>query len=313
MNRILIWGNGKSHPNSVYNSKQPKTVQELPSKKEISKVYTKDDAFIYIVEGEVYKEGELAFEKDKKELDQPKQLFREHIKLYKGKVEMKFPVEDLSIGENHIIIRTTNDNVFTWGDNYYGQLGIDNFMINKMLSPQFVRLSNIKQIHAYKNNSFAIDGNSKLWVWGKYEYLGINLKSNLFKPLQILNHYNLTFFKVNDNRIICAVNQNNKDTMKDEIINNKKQDEVDESRQESRMNLPSAKSLNDSKRASTKNLGKKKTKKNQVSELILYALDTLSKNIEEYYNENPIQDGKKICYLSELKKKMLNLRKNLLM
>ena len=46
--------------------------------------------------------------------------------------------------------------------------------------------------------------NKKLWVWGKNEFLGKNFRNNVFKPIQILNQYDVFDIVIQDNRVIIV-------------------------------------------------------------------------------------------------------------
>jgi alpha-tubulin suppressor-like RCC1 family protein len=222
---FLIWGNG-SHEFSL-NNRNPKsrrlycnkrdfsTVQ-VPNKK-IEQVFCKDNCLLLIIEGELYKKGYFNWEIEDFENFENK-VFQEikeaedslRIKKIESfKDEKNFQVKDIKFGFNHILILSEENNVYSWGDNYYGQLGIKNQMIPMHNSPVrviFPDNEKIKSVYAFKNNSFAIDVNGGLWGWGKYEYFKQDNSRNVFSPIRILPDdrkvKNLLFM---DERVIIEV------------------------------------------------------------------------------------------------------------
>ena len=73
-----------------------------------------------------------------------------------------------------MLILTQNEKkAFSWGDNYYGQLGLGKLMLPWTERPTEINiLEGIKSIVAYKDNSFAIDC--------KYN-IDIIIKTNIFR------------------------------------------------------------------------------------------------------------------------------------
>jgi alpha-tubulin suppressor-like RCC1 family protein len=157
---FLIWGN-------IKNKEFSKKALEIPEgklKSEINKMYAFQGSLLYLSQGDFFKEGILNFEPEpKKNLedepgkkfnlsDIPKQI------MFKNIGSQNYPVSDISMGENHVIILTKTGVIFSWGDNYYGQLGIGSFFIPYIYNPHIIKLSGVEEILGYKNNSYAIDG-----------------------------------------------------------------------------------------------------------------------------------------------------------
>ena len=115
----------------------------------------------------------------------------------------------VSAGEGHSMALDVNGYVYTWGDNYYGQLGDGS--TDQNLAPVKVvgedrnhngaheenegYLENIVAISAGYWHSLAIDANGTIWTWGKGAAgrLGLADKTidcNIPHPIQVV--YNLT-------------------------------------------------------------------------------------------------------------------------
>jgi hypothetical protein len=73
-----------------------------------------------------------------------------------------------------------------------------------------LKMNTVKKIYAYKNNSFAIDTNNKLWVWGQTDFLGNNLKGNAYKPIPILTQFFVKSLKIENDRVIVCVEEDQK-------------------------------------------------------------------------------------------------------
>lgn len=124
----------------------------------IQKVFIKDEAILYIVNGNLWKEGYFHFEKIEKGSLGQENPAKKEVYLKEGSAEIQIIVEDVVFGDNHVLILGQNRKIYAWGDNYYGQLGLGNLMIPWTMEPQLIKLPmEIKRIFAYKNNSFAID------------------------------------------------------------------------------------------------------------------------------------------------------------
>lgn len=208
----LIWG---KDPNN--NGKLIKKSKEIVFKEEFNDLVCNQSIIVGITKNnEIYKKGNFKFEKNN--IDEFKLL--------------KFPdtfyrVEKIEIGSNHCVFLMSNSEIYSMGDNYYGQLGLDNYHLPMISEPRKLNIFGIKSITVYKDSNFAIDKNNKLFAWGANRYLGINSKSNLFKPKQIYLNLKISKIFVSNNKIVI-------NTMKDkplvkeetEIIENKtKQDQ----------------------------------------------------------------------------------------
>lgn len=189
---FVIWGDGNS--NNQYSQRKYRVV---PSDKQILKLYAKDDALLSLTTSGLNKEGRLKFEK-KGSASKRKVDLKANTMTFADVI-----ISDIAVGKDHVIILTQQRQIFTWGDNYYGQLGLGNFMVPTISEPQLVKTESIDQIMAFENNSFAIDMQKKLWVWGKSDYLGVNFNSNLFKPYKFNTDHDFSSIKVNDGRIIA--------------------------------------------------------------------------------------------------------------
>lgn len=92
---------------------------------------------------------------------------------------------DVKTGTYHTMILDVGGSVYTCGYNIDGQLGNGNF--NETYILQNV-LSNVREIFAFNNNSFAITIDGGLYGWGdnRYGILGNGTKTNSNLPLRIL-------------------------------------------------------------------------------------------------------------------------------
>ena len=151
-NQFLIWGRD---PISGKILKKALEIEEAPNKQEIVSTYCTNTALINITKnGIIFKTGRLSFEKKSK--DDSK--YKTPVIIPLRHFSTGYLAEKISLGENHILVLTKSKNAFSWGDNYYGQLGLDNYLIPLALEPQKLKNIGITVVKAFKNNSFALDG-----------------------------------------------------------------------------------------------------------------------------------------------------------
>ncbi|XP_070397381.1 uncharacterized protein [Dermacentor albipictus] len=81
------------------------------------------------------------------------------------------PVVGMACGSNHALLLTRDGEIFAWGRNTEGQLGLGNRKDQK--SPQLVshlsQRSKVAQVSCGRDFSLALDTQGKLWAWGQNE------------------------------------------------------------------------------------------------------------------------------------------------
>jgi alpha-tubulin suppressor-like RCC1 family protein len=196
----FIWSD-KEDQKQLYSQRKIMPLNVPTLKKEIQQIYLHKNCAIFLSLGNIYKQGYLPWEKVG---DNKYNITHYPIQIHNNDINPI--VTYLSFGEKHILILTLAGCVYTWGDNYYGQLGISNFMLPELNEPQYLKHNEkFRTIFAYKYNSFGIDVEDKLWVWGKSEFIGSNFKGHKFKPVKILSQYKVDRLTMNDDRIIVRV------------------------------------------------------------------------------------------------------------
>lgn len=101
-----------------------------------------------------------------------------------GQVSIPEKVRSIAAGFDHTLVLTTSGNVYSWGDNTYGQLGLDSAK-GVITSPRQVKgLPKIVAVSAGFRHSMALDGNGRIWVWGNNiaGQLGTGDRTDLRKP-----------------------------------------------------------------------------------------------------------------------------------
>lgn len=154
-------------------------------------------------------------------------------------------VSQISFGTNHVVIMSIQGQVFTWGQNYYGQLGLANYFLIMSKEPNYVsKISELAAtVLAYENSSFCISTNKKLWVWGHSKYLGNAFNCNIFKPFMSHSNYIFHKLKINNNGTFIAktsttheyANLNNVN-LNNNFSNNKKEDKHNSSVKKDKIN-----------------------------------------------------------------------------
>ena len=76
-------------------------------------------------------------------------------------------IVDLAAGENHSLALSNDGNVWAWGNNSHGQLGIGRNDITQIDTPQNVLLlTDIIAIEAGYAHTLALQDNGNVWIWG---------------------------------------------------------------------------------------------------------------------------------------------------
>jgi len=97
----------------------------------------------------------------------------------------------VSAGNAHSMAITSDRVLWTWGSNYYGQLGSDtqedNTVADKYVPTKI--MENIVEISAGLNHSMAITSNGELWTWGRNDYGALGDGTTIQKnaPVKIMD------------------------------------------------------------------------------------------------------------------------------
>ena len=98
------------------------------------------------------------------------------------------PVIKVTLGDDHIMILSTTGNVYTFGRNFSGGLGIGSRGTRRIYKPQLVKLpEKIVQIETYHYTSSALSGTGHLYMWGSNyrNKISCSLPDVSFSPVKI--------------------------------------------------------------------------------------------------------------------------------
>jgi alpha-tubulin suppressor-like RCC1 family protein len=104
-------------------------------------------------------------------------------------------VEQLAAGDDHSMALLSNGNVYIWGSNGNGKLGIG-VSSGESYPVYMTSLSNIKKIGVGFYHSVALKQDGTVWAWGKKEWLGggsLSIDQN--SPIQVLGENGSGFFQ----------------------------------------------------------------------------------------------------------------------
>ena len=95
-------------------------------------------------------------------------------------------VTDIDAGRFFSIGLRSDGTVWTWGDNWYGQLG-DSTTTDRSTPVQVLGLSNITDISAGSRHAIALRNDGTVWTWGRNSFgeLGIGTSDNLAHPAPV--------------------------------------------------------------------------------------------------------------------------------
>ena len=100
-----------------------------------------------------------------------------------------YPDDIISIkcGSFYTLLLTLEGNIYSLGDNYFGQLGLNSNDIKMTNIPTLIaNIPEIKRIECGSDHSVCIDVNNHLWLFGKNRFgnLGLGDDENRYKPIK---------------------------------------------------------------------------------------------------------------------------------
>lgn len=97
-----------------------------------------------------------------------------------------YEVKDLSAGREHALALYSNGDVYSWGSNTIGQLGLGD-KVDRMLPVKIQGISDIKYIEAAYAHSMVITNSGNLYAWGEGRdgQLGIGIKETKRLPVLV--------------------------------------------------------------------------------------------------------------------------------
>jgi len=113
-------------------------------------------------------------------------------------LEIGQSVRKISIGSDHFGLLTSDGQVYTWGDNYYGQLGY--YSISRYAYPSNITHrfdlqvgEEISNIFMNSKSSYAVTTLNRVFAWGYnyYGQLGDGTTIDRFDPIDITDQFNL--------------------------------------------------------------------------------------------------------------------------
>lgn len=95
-------------------------------------------------------------------------------------------IKAVGAGDNFAFAISNENEVYAWGNNAYGQLGIGDTTLRNLATK--TKFENITQISAGEKHTVALDANGAVWTVGcnNYGELGIGNRTNKSVPQKIL-------------------------------------------------------------------------------------------------------------------------------
>lgn len=291
----IVWGDGTGfylqEKISQYSKRSMETVPELFKKgdDELIKLKTQQIYFIndcivfHMSTGEVFQKGVFSFQKQNNTYINSQDVIQ---------IDLPEKITKIKLGDNHLIFLSKEGNLFTMGDNYYGQLGIDNNMIPKKTEPALISLpdeSKCVDIHAYKNTSFAINTNHQLYIWGKSEFIPTHI-GNTYAPLHFFRFLKVRSIKHDSDRMIIdatVIEQTNYEEKR------KKESDVDDEENEHLEEVEEEEEIDEKEEEDTIIQAQKPTIKRQSSQIIV-----------DHFNKGRKKSSKSSRYSSKSLKKL---------
>ena len=95
-------------------------------------------------------------------------------------------VVDIKCGYKHSLLLTLEGRIYSFGDNYYGQMGLNKDSDSTIDVPTLIPdIPKMQRIECGRYHSMCIDENYNLWVFGLNlkGQLGLGHKENIYKPI----------------------------------------------------------------------------------------------------------------------------------
>ena len=129
-------------------------------------------------------------------------------------------IKSIKCGNGHTLLLTLEGNIYSFGNNKHGELGLNDNTIGKTNIPTLIRnIPEIKRIECGRDYSMCIDVNDYIWLFGKNNdgQLGLGDKKNRNKPIlhptlssviDISSKGYSTFIKTSDHKIYAFGSNN---------------------------------------------------------------------------------------------------------
>ena len=152
------------------------------------------------------------------------QLGHDEYRIYNKPIQRNnYPDDIISIkcSHNYTLLLTLEGNIYSFGSNLYGQLGLNDNDIRETNIPTLIKnIPDIKRIECGPMSSMCIDVNNDLWLFGDNEHgqLGLGDTKNRNKPIKhpilsnimdISSRGYSTFIKTFDHKIYVFGNNDN--------------------------------------------------------------------------------------------------------
>lgn len=79
-------------------------------------------------------------------------------------------IESVACGQNHTIVLKSGGTIYAWGDNKYGQLGIDPAKPNSFVPIEVFYNEGIERVYSGWTHSAALTKTGEVFVWGRNSY-----------------------------------------------------------------------------------------------------------------------------------------------
>jgi alpha-tubulin suppressor-like RCC1 family protein len=105
----------------------------------------------------------------------------------------------IRLGKFHSAVITANGDLYTWGQNYYGELGLGD-TVRRYLPAKVEGLSNVSAVSLGYHTSAAITANGDLYLWGSNfrRQLGYSRYDNKHTPTKVNNISNVVAVSVSE-------------------------------------------------------------------------------------------------------------------
>lgn len=117
-------------------------------------------------------------------------------------------VESVASGQNHTVVLRSNGTVLTWGENKFGQLGVDPNVANSFVPLEVFNHEGLKTVYAGWTHSAALTKNGEVFTWGRTTYGQLGAEREVpYKPEKIPTLQNVAQLSLGSEHNLAVVGE----------------------------------------------------------------------------------------------------------
>ncbi|KAG5889635.1 hypothetical protein JTB14_028915 [Gonioctena quinquepunctata] len=117
-------------------------------------------------------------------------------------------VISVASGQHHTVVLRDNGIVLSWGENKFGQLGVDPNVANSFVPLEVFNNEGLKSVHAGWTHSGGLTKNGDVFTWGRNTYGQLGVEREVpYKPEKIANLKNVIQLSLGSEHNLAVTNE----------------------------------------------------------------------------------------------------------